>query len=72
MRFYSNKPCVIFCNFSDGTSEILFSMSLHTLSFKNTSVTEQNMKKLFINRCVFWRRMFSFFFKFVNADGFYA
>ena len=35
MHLYSNTPFVCFCHFSDGIPEILISMSIHVLSFKN-------------------------------------
>ena len=71
MHLYPNTPFVCFCHFRHGTPEILISMSMHVLSFKNTFLTLQNMKKLFINRCIFWRRVF-FLCKVVNADKLYA
>ena len=63
LHVYSNAPFVCFCSYSDGTFEILISMSMHMLGFKNTSLTEQNMKKLVINCGIFWRRMLFFFSK---------
>ena len=69
--YIQTHPFVCVCHFSDGTPKILFSMSMHVLTFKNTVITLQNMKKLFINRCVFWRTVF-FLCKVVNADKLYA
>ena len=39
MHLYSNIPFVCFCHFKDGTLEILISVSMYVLSFKNTFLT---------------------------------
>ena len=56
---------------SHGTSEILASMFMHDFSLKQFSITEPNMQKLFIHRCVLWRRENSLC-QYLNADIFHA
>ena len=61
MHLYSNTLFVSFCHFSDGTPEILISMSMHVLSFKNPFLTlaEQAEKAVHKSLCILAESVFS-------------
>ena len=60
MHLYSNTPFVCFCHFSDGTPEILISMSMHVLSFKNNfPYLAEHEKAVHKSLCILAESVFS-------------
>ena len=71
LRIFNNETGHIFALVTLATEHRKSLLFMHDLSLKQSSITELNMQKLFIHRCVLWRRENSLC-KYLNAGILHA